>query len=142
MQPKTKIDINKFSEFLLSSSVYYKDMKELSIERIEEHYSGVTLSDVSSAKVFVSTDGTTREFAILEATSSHNADMIQSALSSYCNELVSKYETQDSEEYDRLQGYSIRRTRNYVILIISDRYGSGNKLVDSYFDKIHYDKKE
>lgn len=83
IQPKTKIAINKFSEFMLSSSVYYKDMEELDNGRIEDHYSGVTLSDVSSAKGFVSTDDTTREFA-----------------------------------------------------------SSGNQLVDSYFDKIHYDKKE
>jgi hypothetical protein len=141
MQPKTKIDINKFSEFMLTSSVYYKDMKEMDISNIKEHYSGVTVSDISSAKVLVSTDGTAREFAIIEANSPQSADIIQNAVSSYSNELMNKYQSENVEEYDRLRGYYIHRTRNYVILTISDTTRSGNQLVESYFDKINYDKR-
>ncbi len=141
MQPKTKIDINKFSEFMLTSSVYYKDMKEMDISNIKEHYSGVTVADVSSAKVLVSTDGTAREFAIIEANSPQSADIIQSAISSYSNELMNKYQSENAEEYDRLRGYYIHRTRNYVILTISDSTRSGNQLVESYLDKINYDKR-
>ncbi len=141
MYPKTKMNINKFSEFMLTSSVYYKDMEELDISNIQEHYSGVTVSDVTNAKVFVSTDGTTREFSIIEANSPQSADSIQRAISSYCSELVKKYQSQNAEEYDRTRGYVIRRTRNYVILTISDSTRSGNQLVDTYLDKINYDKR-
>ncbi|WP_282942793.1 DUF4358 domain-containing protein [Paenibacillus sp. RC67] len=126
---------------MLTSSVYYKDMEELDISNIQEHYSGVTVSDVTNAKVFVSTDGTTREFSIIEANSPQSADSIQRAISSYCSELVKKYQSQNAEEYDRTRGYVIRRTRNYVILTISDSTRSGNQLVDTYLDKINYDKR-
>ncbi|GIP40629.1 hypothetical protein J31TS4_39090 [Paenibacillus sp. J31TS4] len=141
-RPKTKIDTHTFSEFMLTSSVYYKDMKELPISSLENHYKGVTVSDVSHAKVFVSTDGTAREFSIIEANSLQSADRIQRAISSYSKELAEKYRLGNAEEYERMRGYVIRRTRNYVILTISDNNGSGNQLVDSYLNKIHYDKRE
>jgi Na+-transporting NADH:ubiquinone oxidoreductase subunit NqrC len=141
MRPATKIDIDKFSQAMLASPVYYKDMEELDISKIKEHYVGVTVSDISSAKVFVSKDGTTREWAIIEATTSQSADAIQKAVSAYCNELVKKYRLENKEEYERLRGYVIRRTRNYVILTISDSTRSGNQLVEAYLDKINYDKR-
>ncbi|WP_159888099.1 DUF4358 domain-containing protein [Paenibacillus puerhi] len=116
-------------------------MEELNAAQIMEHYSGVPNADVSSAKVFVSTDGSAREFSIIEANNSQSADSIQTALSSYCNELAEKYRVENAEEYERLRGYAIRRTRNYVILTISDSIRTGNQVVDSYLDKINYDKR-
>lgn len=138
--PQTKIDINKFSEYMLSSSIYYSGMEELDISDIGEHYGGVSGSDVSHAKAFVSADGTAREFAIFEANGTQSADGIQRAISAYCNANMEKYKAGNLEEYERVKGYVIRRTRNYVILTISDGAGGGNQLVDSYFDKINYDR--
>lgn len=68
----------------------------------------------------------------IEAKSPQSADNIQSAISSYCNELVKKYQSQNAEEYDRTRGYVIRRIRNYFILTISDSTRSGNQLIDTF----------
>ncbi len=137
---KTTINIAEYSQFMLSSSIYYEDMKELDIKNIQEHYSGIKAADILDGKVFVSTDGTAKEFTIIKANGSQNADNIQNILSRYCSNLLKKFQTSNREEYERVKGYSIRRTRDYVIMTISDNMGSGGKISDSYFDKTNYDK--
>lgn len=141
-RPKTKIDIGKFSEYMLTSPAYYSGMEELDRSELAQHYGGISSSDVSEAKAFVGTDGTAREFAVVAACSPQAADSIQSAMALYCLDLMRNYRSENPEECERVRGYVIRRTRNYVILTISDPAGSGNRLVDSYFDRVHYDKSE
>ena len=139
-RPKTKLDIDKFSGYLLTSPVYSGGMEELDRSGLAERYGGFSSSDVSGAKAFTGTDGTAREFAVIEAGSRQAADDIQNAMGRYCRDLMLAYQSKDPEEYERVRGFVIRRTRNYVILTISDPAGSGNRLVDSYFDQICYDK--
>lgn len=138
---KTNINIDKYSQLMLSSPIYYRDMKELDITNIQEHYRGVNASDILNGKVFVGADGTAREFAIIEANGSQNANNIQNALGRYCSELLQKYKLENKEEYERLKGYSILRTRDYVIMTISDGIGSGGQITDFYLDKIKYNKR-
>ena len=140
VRPRTTINIDKFSAFMLASSVYYDGMEELDSSNIERHYGGIASSDISQSKILTSTDG--REFAVIQANSPQSADTVQSVIGLYCSGLIQKYQSDDPEKYDRLQGYVIRRTRNYVILTISDRARSGNQLVYDYFDKTNYDKSE
>ncbi|MCM0648143.1 DUF4358 domain-containing protein [Clostridium swellfunianum] len=138
---RKRININKFSQFMLSSSIYGSDMKELDIANIHEHYRGVNASDILEGKVFVSTDGTAREFSIIEANGAQSTDDIQKAFEIYCSELLKKYQLESTEEYERMKGYSIQRTRNYIILTISDRIGNGYKISDFYLDKTKYDRR-
>ena len=140
VRPKTKLDIGKFSGYLLTSPVYSGGMEELDRSGLAERYGGFPSSDVSGAKAFAGTDGTAREFAVIEAGSRQAADDIQNAMGRYCRDLMLAYQSKDPEEYERVRGFVICRTRNYVILTISDPAGSGNRLVDSYFDQICYDK--
>lgn len=139
-RPRTKIDPTRFSDFMLASSVYSRGMGELAAQDIPARY-GVPAADVSDTKAFVGTDGTEREFAVLKATDSQAAGRVQKAVSIYCQGRVRNY-PENTEEYERLRGFVIRRTRNYVILTVGDGTDSANRLVDSFFEQTRYDARE
>ena len=139
---RRRIDVDQFSQYMLASPAYYQDMKEIEITDIEDHYPGVRASDLATEKVFVATDGTTREFAILEAKDTQTADTIQEALGRYCSGLLQEYQSESQEEYACLKAYTIRRTRRYLILTISDDANSGGLLVENYLDETNYNTRD
>ena len=61
------------------------------------------------------------------------------ALSLYCRQRESLFRQADPQEAERMRGYQIRRTRNYVLLTISDPQGSGGQLVTDFLRQSGYD---
>lgn len=136
---KTSIDLDHFVNYMLTSPNYYQSMDKIDSTKIPERY-GISNSDVFSARVYFDLSVDAREFAVIQSPTAEGADRVQEALSLYCHKLMDQYKDTSPLQFARVQGYGIRRTREYVFLTISDAAGSGNQLVDLYFEEINYDK--
>ena len=140
MRPKTNLNLNEVSDYLLKTSVYSQGMQELDFSELETRW-GLSSSGFSEGKAFVATDGTSREIVLLNAVDKKSADKAASVLSLYCQDLIDRYDTDNPEEAARVKTYQIRRTRNYVLFTIGNGTAEVSFTLEGYFDKIHYDKK-
>lgn len=61
------------------------------------------------------------------------------ALSLYCRARTELFELADPQEEKRMRGYQIRRTREYVLLTVSDPQESGGQLLTDFFRRSGYD---
>ena len=141
MRPKTDLHLNEVYDCLLKTSVYSQGMQELDFSELETRW-GVSSSGFSEGKAFVATDGTSRKILLLHAVDKKSADKAASVLSLYCQDLIDRYDTDNPEEAARVKTYQIRRTRNYVFLLIGDGTTEAGSALESYFDKIRYDTKQ
>jgi hypothetical protein len=137
---RTTINLDKLSAHMLSSSFYYQGMDELAGADIAARYD-MDGADIADSRAYAATDGTAREFAIIRATSLEKADRMMSSLGVYSNSLMDRLSAAgNSEEYQRVRGYVINRTGEYVIFTISDALGSGSLAAKEYLNSTIYDQ--
>jgi len=136
---RTTVNLDKLAEHLLSSSVYYQDMAEISRDGIAARY-GIDASDIAESKAYAASDGTAREFVLLKAVSVEAAGDMMDALTGYSLGLMDRYSGKSNKEYERVKGYVISRTGEYVIFTISDENGTGSKAAKEYLDSTLYDQ--
>ncbi|MGI5898785.1 MAG: DUF4358 domain-containing protein [Christensenellales bacterium] len=141
-QHRTTINLDKFSDHMLSSSLYYQGMEGFAGDNagIAARY-GIDGADVADARGFAAADGTSREFAIIKAVSVEKAGDMMTSFGLYAKDLMDGYSAAgNAEEYQRVRGYVISRTGEYVIFTISDSIGSGSLAAKTYLDSTIYDQ--
>lgn len=136
---KTVLNLERLAGFLLSSSVYSEGMRALDTQEVFSRYPGITQGDVTDFQVYAAGDGTAREFALFQAKDIGTADDIMTALSLYCYAREDLFALADPQEQQRVRGYQIRRSRDYVLLLISDPQGSGMQMLADFSRIYGYD---
>ena len=64
---------------------------------------------------------------------------MMSALSLYCHEREQLLQLACPQLAAQMRGYRIRRTREYVLLVVSDPQGTGGQLLSDFFRQSGYD---
>lgn len=136
---KTVLNLGQLAGFLLSSSVYSEGMRTLEGEEVFSRYPGITDGDVADFRIYAAQDGTAREFALFQAKDKETADDIMTSLSLYCHAREELFALADPQEAARIRGYRIRRSRDYVLLLISDPQGSGGQMLADFSRIYGYD---
>lgn len=138
-QRKTVLRLDRLAEYLLRSPVYSEGMQALEENEILSRYPGIMWEDFTSCCVYAAGDGTAREFALFQAKDIQAAENMMTALSLYCHECEKLLQLSDPQEQQRMRGYQIRRTRTYVLLVVSDPQGTGGQLLTDFFRQSGYD---
>ena len=129
---KTVLNLERLAGFLLSSSVYSEGMRALDEQEAFSRYPGIAEGDVADFQVYAAGDGTAREFALFQAKDRETADDIMTSLSLYCHAREDLFALADPQEQRRVRGYQIHRSRDYVLLLISDPQGSGGQMLADF----------
>ncbi len=139
---RTTINLDKLSAHMLSTPYYYQGIEQLMGDNIAiaDRY-GIDWADIADGRAFSATDGTAREFAIIRAASVEKADEMMSSFGAYATGMMDRLSAAgNSEEHQRVRGYVINRTGEYVIFTISDAVGSGSLAAKEYLDSTIYDQ--
>lgn len=117
----------------LYSGVTWKDqLGEVDLNKALTVY-GINTEAVSSGKVYMGTNATAEEIAVLEAASPEQTSVIEEGIKSRVEAQLTSFQSYNAAEVVKLENPLIQIKGNYVILCVCDDKSEAEAIVDACF---------
>lgn len=119
----------------LCSGVSWKDqLGEIELDKALSLY-GIQADAVASGKVYMGTNATAEEIAVLEAASADQVAAIQNGLEARVEAQLASFQSYNAEEVPKLENPVLQTKGNYVILCVCDNKAEAEKIIDESISK-------
>lgn len=126
------IDTGKLADDIYAGVTWQDQIGEVDLSKALSLY-GISSDAVASGKVYISTNATAEEIAVLEAASSDNVAELKSGLESRVEAQKTSFESYNAAEVPKLEAALITANGNYVILVVCDDVSEAEAIVDDAF---------
>lgn len=109
----------------------YSDMIEISPQ---DSYMQLSDIGITKAKIFISTDGSSREFAVVKTDKSEQTDKAITIFQARADELMAKF-ADNPDELLRIKYFRIVNIDSYVTFTVYDTDSTAENLIHNYFYK-------
>ncbi|MDE7367069.1 MAG: DUF4358 domain-containing protein [Lachnospiraceae bacterium] len=117
----------------LYSGVTWKDqLGEVDLSKALTVY-GISTEAVSTGKVYMGTNATAEEIAILEAASPEQTSVIEEGVKSRVEAQLASFQSYNAAEVVKLENPLIQTRGNYVILCVCDDKSEAEAIVEACF---------
>lgn len=117
----------------LYSGVTWKDqLGEVDLNKALTVY-GISTEAVSTGKVYMGTNATAEEIAILEAASPEQTSVIEEGIKSRVEAQLASFQSYNAAEVVKLENPLIQTRGNYVILCVCDDKSEAEAIVEACF---------
>lgn len=118
----------------LYSSVTWKDqLAEVDLSKALTVY-GISAEAVSNGKVYMGTNATAEEIAVLEAASPEQVAAIEAGIEARVEAQLTSFQSYNAAEVVKLENPLIQTKGNYVILCVCDDKSEAESIVDACFE--------
>lgn len=126
------IDTEALADNIYAGVTWQDQIGEVSLSKALSLY-GISSDSVVSGKVYISTNATAEEIAVLEASSSEQADELQEGLEARVEAQKSSFESYNAAEVPKLEQALIYKNGKYVVLVVCDDVSEAQAIVDDAF---------
>ena len=126
------IDTGALADDIYAGVTWQDQIGEVDLSKALSLY-GISSDAVSSGKVYISTNATAEEIAVLEASSSDNAGTIKSAVEARVASQKASFESYNAAEVPKLENPLIVTKGNYVIMVVCDNVSEAQTIIDDAF---------
>lgn len=119
----------------LYSGVIWKDqLGEVELSKALTVY-GISAETVSSGKVYMGTNATAEEIAVLEAASQEQAAVIEESIKNRVAAQLTSFQSYNPAEVVKLENPLIQTKGNYIILCVCDDKSEAEAIVEACFEE-------
>ncbi|MCM1495210.1 MAG: DUF4358 domain-containing protein [Bacteroides sp.] len=119
----------------LYSGVTWKDqLGEVDLSKALTVY-GISTEAVSTGKVYMGTNATAEEIAVLEAASPEQVAAVEAGIKARVEAQLASFQSYNAAEVVKLENPLIQTKGNYVILCVCDDKSEAESIVDACFEK-------
>lgn len=117
----------------LQAGVTWKDqLSEIELSKALNLY-GISEDAVASGKVYMGTNATAEEVAVLEATSADQVEEVEAGIQARVAAQLTSFESYNAAEVPKLEDPVIVTKGNYVILCVCDDTKEAQDIIDNCF---------
>lgn len=118
----------------LYAGVSWKDqLDEVDLNKALTLY-GISSDSVASGKVYMGTNATAEEVAVLEAASAEQVSVIEDGIEARVASQLTSFQSYNAEEVPKLENPYIQTKGNYVILCVCDDTAEAEAVVNACFE--------
>lgn len=128
------IDTGALADDLYSGVTWKDQLDEIDLNRALTVY-GISTDSVASGKVYMGTNATAEEIAVLEATDSAQVADIKAGVEARVEAQLNSFQSYNAAEVPKLENPVIQTRGNYVILCICDNNSEAEEIINNCFTK-------
>lgn len=126
------VDTSKLADDIYAGVTWQDQIGEVDLSKALALY-GIDSGAVASGKVYISTNATAEEIAVLEASSADQTAAIKSGLEARVEAQKASFESYNAAEVPKLENAYIKTNGNYVILVVCDTVAEAEAVVNNAF---------
>ena len=127
-----QIDTAKLADDIYAGVTWKDQIGEVNLAKALNLY-GISVDDIASGKVYISTNATAEEIAVLEVVSTDQVSTEETAVKDRVASQKSSFESYNAEEVPKLENPLIVTKGQYVILVVCDNTSEAKTVVDNAF---------
>lgn len=127
-----QIDTAKLADDIYAGVTWKDQIGEVNLAKALNLY-GISADDIASGKVYISTNATAEEIAVLEVASTDQVSAVETAVKDRVASQKSSFESYNAEEVPKLENPLIVTKGQYVILVVCDNTSEAKTVVDNAF---------
>lgn len=125
------LDVAAFGQKVMADLKFDDEMNPMPPELLAQLY-GIKEADVKQKAIYVSTGYTPEEVVVIEAVSADAATRIEDAMKARVESQKKAFENYIPAEMPKLTSPPIRKSGNYVVMIISGDDAAAAALIDTF----------
>ncbi len=130
-QVKT-IDTAALADDLYGGVTWNDQLGEIELNKALTLY-GIGSDSVASGKVYMGTNATAEEVAVLEAASADQVAAIEDGIEARIDAQLASFQSYNAEEVPKLESAYVETKGNYVIFCVCDDASEAQSIVDACF---------
>lgn len=126
------IDTAALADDLYSGVTWKDQLGEIDLNKALTLY-GISSDAVASGKVYMGTNATAEEIAVLEAASAEQVTVLKDGVEARVEAQLASFQSYNAAEVPKLENPVIITKGNYVILCVCDNNTEAQKIIDACF---------
>lgn len=126
------IDTAVLADDLYAGVTWQDQLSEIDLNKALTLY-GINSDAVASGKVYMGTNATAEEIAVLEASSEEQVSVIEDGVTARIDAQKTSFQSYNAAEVPKLENAYIQTKGNYVILCVCDDKSEAEAIVNSCF---------
>ncbi len=123
------IDTGILADDLYSGVTWKDQLGEIELNKALSLY-GISPDAVASGKVYMGTNATAEEIAVLEAASADQVTVIQEGMEARVEAQLASFQSYNAQEVPKLENPVLETKGNYVILCVCDDKAEAEKIIN------------
>lgn len=126
------IDPGTLADDIYSGITWQDQISKVDLNKALNLY-GINSGDIAAGQVYISTNATAEEIAVLEAASSDKVDSVKASVEARIASQKASFESYNAAEVPKLDNAIVLTKGNYVILVVCNDTDTANSIIDSAF---------
>lgn len=126
------IDTGELADNLYSGVTWKDQLSEVDLSRALSVY-GINTDAVATGKIYMGTNATAEEIAVLEAASPEQVSAVEDGVKARVEAQLESFQSYNAAEVVKLENPLILTKGNYVILCVCDDKSEAEAIVDACF---------
>lgn len=131
---QTVIDTGALADDLYAGVTWKDQLSEIELNKALSVY-GISADAVVSGKVYMGTNATAEEIAVLEAADAEQAKDVKAGVEGRIEAQLTSFQSYNAAEVPKLEDPVLETRGNYVILCVCDNHSEAEDIISSWFEK-------